>query len=76
MRGEREYPRALERLPRVVQRCVHRHRRQIVVVQAGPAHLWFGQVKPHRLDQVQFASGGRHHPDRVAGVGRDARGEE
>ncbi len=44
-----------------------------MVVQPRPAQLGVGQVEPQRTDQVQVRPGGRHEPDRVAGVRRDAR---
>ena len=55
---------------------MHGHRREVVVVQAGPAQLGFGQLEAERLDQMQLAARRRDHADRIAGVGRDARREE
>ena len=58
---------------RITERRMHRHRRKVVVVQTGAAQLGLGQVEAQRFDQVQFASRGRHHANRIAGVGRDTR---
>ncbi|MDT5324838.1 MAG: hypothetical protein QOF25_1990 [Mycobacterium sp.] len=73
VRGEREHPGRRYRRPGARQIGVHGHRRQVVVVQAGAPQLGFGQVESQRFDQMQFASGDRGHPDRIAGVGCDTR---
>ena len=73
MRGERVDPYRREGVPRGGQIRVHGDRRQVVVVQAGPAQFGFRQVESEWLDQMQFAARCRDHADRIAGVGRDAR---
>ena len=65
-----------ERAERRVEVRVDHHRREVVVVQPGPLQLRLGQVEAQRLDEVQGRAGRRHHPDRVARVGRDPRLEE
>src|SRR5690606_37671952 len=72
---EGEDPRIGQVGPRLGQRPVHRHHREVVVVQPGATQLAVLDVE-QGIHQMQVGPGGRREPDRVAGVAGDARLEE
>jgi hypothetical protein len=51
---------------------VHLHGREVVVVESCAAKFGVGEIEAERTDEVQLASGGGHHADRVPCVGRYA----
>lgn len=72
-RGERENPGLRKGCETGIEILVHRDLRQIVVVQPGPAQVFFAQVEAEWFNQMQVSAGSGAHPDRVTGVRRDHR---
>ena len=56
-----------------VERGVHAHLRELVVVEARAAHAALVEVETERLHQVQRRAGVRAQADHVTGVGRNLR---
>ena len=73
--GEGEHP-PRHRGQQVLQRRVHHHVREVVVVQPRPAQLGLRQVEPQRLHQVQGRPRPGRQTDGAAGVAGDAGLEE
>ena len=65
-----------QRLDSGVERRVHGHHGEVVVVQSRAPQLRVLEGEAERLDEVQVGTGGRGDADRVAGVAGDARLDE
>ena len=55
---------------------MHRHHREVVVIQTGTAQMRVIKVKAQRLHQVQLSAGNRRQTDSIAGIARNLRGIE
>ena len=55
---------------------MHRHHREVVVVQTGTAQVRVIKVEAQRLHQVQLSAGNRRQTDSVAGIAGNLRGIE
>lgn len=55
---------------------MHRHHRQVMVVQTRTAQMRISKVKAQRLHQVQLSAGNRRQTDSVAGIAGNLRGIE
>lgn len=55
---------------------MHRHHRQVMVVQTRTAQMRIIKVKTQRLHQVQLSAGNRRQTDSVAGIAGNLRGIE
>ena len=76
--GRRERKNTLrgECLPRILEGLVHRHHRQVMVIQTRAAQMRIIKVKAQRLHQVQLSAGNRRQTDSIAGIARNLRGIE
>lgn len=55
---------------------MHRHHRQVVIIQTRAAQMRIIKVKAQRLHQVQLSAGNRRQTDSVAGIAGNFRGIE
>lgn len=55
---------------------MHRHHRQVVIVQTRAAQMRIIKVKTQRLHQVQLSASNRRQTDSVAGIAGNLRGIE
>lgn len=55
---------------------MHRHHRQVVIVQTRAAQMRIIKVKSQRLHQVQLSASNRRQTNRIAGIARNLRGIE
>jgi len=53
------------------QACVHAHLREFLVIEAGAAHRFPGELEPERLHQVERRAAVGAQADDVTGIGRD-----
>ena len=51
--------------------CVHPHLCELLVIEAGAAHRFPGELEPERLHQVQRRAAVGAQADDVTGIGRD-----
>src|SRR5438552_772652 len=66
-----EEARALQGFETGGEARVHPHRRELLVVEAGAAHRFAGELEAERLHQVQRRAAVGAQADDVAGIGRD-----
>ena len=74
--GERKNTLRSQSLPRILKGLMHRHHRQVVIVQTRAAQMRIIKVKAQRLHQVQLSASNRRQTDSVAGIARNLRGIE
>ena len=55
---------------------MHRHHRQVVIIQTRAAQMRIIKVKAQRLHQVQLSASNRRQTDSIAGIARNLRGIE
>ena len=55
---------------------MHRHHRQVVIIQTRAAQMRIIKVKAQRLHQVQLSASNRRQTDSIAGIARNFRGIE
>ena len=55
---------------------MHRHHREVVVIQTRTAQVRIIKVKAQRLHQVQLSASNRRQTDSVAGIAGNLRGIE
>lgn len=75
-RRERKNTLRSQSLPRILKGLVHRHHRQVVIVQTRAAQMRIIKVKAQRLHQVQLSASNRRQTDSVAGIAGNLRGIE
>ena len=55
---------------------MHRHHRQVVIIQTRAAQMRIIKVKAQRLHQVQLSASNRRQTDSIASIARNLRGIE
>ena len=75
-RRERKNTLRSQSLPRILKGLMHRHHRQVVIIQTRAAQMRIIKVKAQRLHQVQLSASNRRQTDSIAGIARNLRGIE
>ena len=75
-RRERKNTLRSQSLPRILKGLMHRHHRQVMIIQTRAAQMRIIKVKAQRLHQVQLSASNRRQTDSIAGIAGNLRGIE